>query len=65
MKEKVLIFSSHPDQSNMLSDSLLTQGYDVRIIDEQNLEEIQEQIHHYRPDYVVMEDDELIALTSH
>jgi len=65
MKEKVLIFSSHPDQSNMLSDCLLTQGYDVRIIDEQNLEEIQEQIHHYRPDYVVMEDDELIALTSH
>ena len=64
MKEKVLIFSCHTDRSNLLSDSLLTKGYDVRVIDEQCLEDMQQQIHHYRPDYVVLEDDELIALTS-
>ena len=65
MKEKVLIFNCHTERSNMLFDSLLTKGYEVRIIDEHNPEEIQQQIHHYRPDYVVMEDDELIALTGH
>lgn len=65
MKERVLIFSCHPEHSNLLSDSLLSKGYEVRVLKDQDPDAIQRQISLYHPDYIVLEDDELIALTSH
>ena len=65
MKERVLIFNSETERSSLLSSSLLTRGYEVVILPEQNAEEIQNNIHLYQPNYIVMEDDELIALATH
>lgn len=64
-KERVLIINCRSERSTILSNSLITQGYEVVTLNDQSTEEIQRQIHIYHPDYVVMDDDELVALTTH
>ena len=64
-KEKVLILNCHSERVSLLSDILQAQGYEVLVLCNKTDEDIQHEIHSYHPDYVVMDDDELIALTTH
>ena len=64
-KERVLIINCHTERSHILSDSLSSQGYEVIELPDLSIEQIQRQIHIYHPDYLVLDDDELISLSTH
>ncbi|MDH5546896.1 MAG: hypothetical protein OEZ43_14985 [Gammaproteobacteria bacterium] len=65
VKERVLVFNDNSERIALLSDSLSGMGYEVVVLDCLNGLEMQRQIYLYHPDYIVMDDDELIALRRH